>query len=291
MFCMLHFVPFARSKMVSQGLESELEFIVDPFMLSCWACLCHDLLATVKRDTTLTLTDVRKLLSEKTADVLEAAQAHQNQNIDGGIPVALCPVNLLMPLLKAAYPQSVRMKKSASNASIEDFEATSGASNAGPLCSEVAAAEAGAGRAAQTQTPPGASQSTPNKHRLRWVAPVLQGGVSGCGQQVSINGSNASSVADCSDDDGSPKSDVSHNSKPAKLAAAEASKASAAPTEFSPGSNLTFKRPASCCNLLPTKKSRSRAQASRKRSSSTQAKQLPKSKKKTLQKRSRKRHR
>ena len=88
-------------------VRSKLSEGIDPFLLSCWACLSHDVLTVRKRQTPLTVSDLLKFIETETESLLQAAKDHAASNVDAEIPVSLCPANLLYKVLLTKCPDRV----------------------------------------------------------------------------------------------------------------------------------------------------------------------------------------
>jgi len=93
---------------VNAAQRSKLVGGVDPMMISCWACLCNDLLETVKKVTTLTVSQICNYLLTRADEVLQAIKDFRTANIDSNVPISPCPAKFLLPLLKAHYPDNGR---------------------------------------------------------------------------------------------------------------------------------------------------------------------------------------
>jgi len=93
---------------VNAAQRSKLVGGVDPMMISCWACLCNDLLETVKKVTTLTVSQICNYLLTRADEVLQAIKDFRTANIDSNVPISPCPAKFLLPLLKAHYPDNCR---------------------------------------------------------------------------------------------------------------------------------------------------------------------------------------
>ena len=86
------------------AIRSKLAGGIDPFLLSCWACLSHDLLSVCKRYTKLTVADLLKIIATDSDTLAQTAQEHAASNINAEIPVNLCPANLLYKVLCTKHP-------------------------------------------------------------------------------------------------------------------------------------------------------------------------------------------
>ena len=91
-------------------LRSNLLGGIDPLLISCWACLTHDLLTVAQRETTLTVSDIIKHIADHASDLQAEVESHKGEYVDAGVPVAPCLANLIMPSLRSAYPEKLKPK-------------------------------------------------------------------------------------------------------------------------------------------------------------------------------------
>ena len=89
------------------AVRSKLAEGIDPFLLSCWACLSHDVLTVCKRHTNLTVSDLVKFIETEAESLCQTAKDHAATNVDAEIPVSLCPANLLYKVLLSKRPDCV----------------------------------------------------------------------------------------------------------------------------------------------------------------------------------------
>jgi hypothetical protein len=100
-------------------------------LLSCWACLSHDLYTEVQTKTTFTFSELLEQLHVHAQEIRAAALQHKQEYVDGDVPVAPCLVNLVMPLLKEKFPDRMqprecRKRPSASRGVAEPAEPAQG---------------------------------------------------------------------------------------------------------------------------------------------------------------------
>ena len=80
---------------------------IDPLLISCWACLSHDLYTVVQKQTSISLSELLAQIHFNANELREAAALHKEQFVDGGVPVAPCLTNLVMPILRKNLPEKM----------------------------------------------------------------------------------------------------------------------------------------------------------------------------------------
>ena len=78
---------------------------IDPLLISCWACLSHDLYSVVEKQASISLSELLEQIHVNAKELHEAAVLHKKQFVDGGVPIAPCLTNLIMPILQAKLPE------------------------------------------------------------------------------------------------------------------------------------------------------------------------------------------
>ena len=63
----------------------------------------------LKRQTDLTVSDLLKFIETETESLTLAAKEHAESNVDAGIPVSLCPANLLYKVLSIRHPERIKL--------------------------------------------------------------------------------------------------------------------------------------------------------------------------------------
>lgn len=98
---------------------------IDPLLISCWACLSHDLYTVVQKQTSISLSELLEQIHGNTNELREAAALHKEQFVDGGVPVAPCLTNLVMPILRKNLPEKMtpraQKRKSGEHTSITEL--------------------------------------------------------------------------------------------------------------------------------------------------------------------------
>jgi hypothetical protein len=94
-----------------ETLRSKLLSGIDPLLISCWACLSHDLYTVVQRHTTISFSELVQQIQENVEELRSMATQHKEQHFDAGVPIAPCLANLVMPLLQERLPSKMLNSK------------------------------------------------------------------------------------------------------------------------------------------------------------------------------------
>lgn len=134
--------------------------------------MCHDLYTTLGKQTTISLTELLEHIHTNSKELHEAVAHHKNKHVDGGVPIAPCPTNLLVPILQKQMPGKIRPQKKRSTDftdSAADACPTHGATEASsttPKRNAVGSTAAEEEREAPSDVP--LSQTPGSTKRRRW---------------------------------------------------------------------------------------------------------------------------
>jgi hypothetical protein len=154
-------------------LRSKILHGIDPFLISCWACLSHDLHSAVAKQTSLSLSELLEHIHSNAKEIREAAALHKQEFVDAGVPIAPCLTNLLMPILQKNAPEKMRPRSQRGNSSQETLTTTPPATSAreSNAVGGATAAKSNAvgGATAAEDEEDGSSLQTPSTNkRRRW---------------------------------------------------------------------------------------------------------------------------
>ena len=155
---------------------------IDPLLISCWACLCHDLHSVVAKQTSLSLKELLGCIHAHAQELHAAAALYKKDNVDAGVPIALCPANLVWPILQKHMPDKMqpRPARSQKRTPKEDDSCTTEAPETQRgTASETAQHNAVGSATAEETTPKDAPNApatpTPSATRRRWTVQALDG--------------------------------------------------------------------------------------------------------------------
>ena len=145
---------------------------IDPLLISCWACLSHDLYTVVQKQTSISLSELLEQIHGNANELREAAALHKVQFVDGGVPVAPCLTNLVLPILRKNLPEKMtpRAQKRKSGEHDSATELPEGSANEDDA---VGRATVQAGRDHEDKESP-LTPSSSKTPRRRWQLGALQ---------------------------------------------------------------------------------------------------------------------
>jgi hypothetical protein len=144
---------------------------IDPLLISCWACLSHDLYSVLEKQASISVSELLEQIHVNAKELHEAAVLHKKQFVDGGVPVAPCLTNLIMPILQAKLPEKMvpRLQKRACNEKESATETSEGTAK------RDAVGRATAQEEEKNKDNADELSQTPNKTpKRRWQTGVLQ---------------------------------------------------------------------------------------------------------------------
>ena len=153
---------------------------IDPLLISCWACLCHDLHSVVAKQTSLSLKELLGCIHAHAQELHAAAALYKKDNVDAGVPIALCPANLVWPILQKHMPDKMqpRPARSQKRTPKEDDSCTTEAPETHRGTASETTQHKAVGSATAEETMPKDAPNTPatpSATRRRWTVQALDG--------------------------------------------------------------------------------------------------------------------
>jgi hypothetical protein len=138
--------------------------------------LSHDLYTVVQKQTSISLSELLEQIHGSANKLREAAAMHKGQFVDGGVPVAPCLANLVMPILRENLPEKMtpRARERKSGEHNSATELPEGSAKEDDAVGRATAQEEGRDKEDAESQLSQSSNKTPRSRRRRWQLGALQ---------------------------------------------------------------------------------------------------------------------